>query len=344
MQSIQWIQWGAPHLLHLLWLLPPLAALVIGLTRWREHRLRSVLDEKMLATCLPPQRRRRLYTRLALWLTAAALGVTALARPQWGEVWTEVQHQGLDILIVLDTSNSMRAEDIRPNRLERAKLGIRDMIRQLHGDRVGLIPFAGASYLYCPLTADYGAFTMLLDDVHPGIIPRGGTAIARALREAIRSFDNQITADKAIILITDGEDHETPPRAVLEELRDEGIRLFAVGVGTPDGDVITITDQQGQTQMLRDQDSQVVLSRLQESDLEQLATGTGGMYVRATPTDFGLEQIFDQGIAPLQRQEMDTEMLLTYQERYAWFLAPALLLLLIEALLRDGRPPRRRTT
>jgi Ca-activated chloride channel family protein len=251
---------------------------------------------------------------------------------------------GLDILVVLDTSNSMRAEDVRPSRLERSKLGIRDLVRRLNGDRIGLIPFAGDSYLYCPLTADYGAFMMMLDDIYPGIIPRGGTAIEQALRRAMNAFDDQVLADRVIILITDGEDHEGNPLNLMEEMQRRGIKLFAVGIGTPDGDLIPMIDEQGRTQMLRDRQGNVVVTRLQEDLLERLATRTGGMYVRATPTDFGLDQIVDLGIAPLQRTELDTELLLTYRDRYAWFLGLAFLLLAVEAALRDGRAPRREVT
>lgn len=266
-----------------------------------------------------------------------ALGVVALARPQWGEKWIDVQHMGLDILVVLDTSNSTLAEDVRPNRMERAKLGVRELVSQLRGDRIGLIPFAGGSYLYCPLTTDYGAFLMMLDDVRPGLIPRGGTAIEQALHLAIESFDDQLLADRVIILITDGEDHEGDPLRTIDEMRRRNIRLFAVGVGTPEGDLIPIPDGRGGMTFLRDRQGQIVRTRLEEATLERLATRTGGLYVRATPGEFGLRTIYEQGIAPLQRDRLESERLQIYEERFALFLIAALLLLVFESLLPDGK-------
>ncbi len=330
------MQWGNPQALYGLVLVIPLGVLVYSLKSWREKRLNRVIDQHVLATLMPPKRGSRDMTRLGLWLAAMALGLLALARPQWGEKWIEVRHMGLDILVVLDTSNSMRAEDIRPNRLERAKLGIRDLVRQLRGDRIGLIPFAGDSYLYCPLTTDYAAFLMMLDDVNPGLIPRGGTAIEQALRQAIQTFDNSLSADRVILLVTDGEDHEGNPLSVLDDLRRHNIRLFAVGVGTPEGDLIPMTDDAGRIEFLRDREGNLVRTALREDILERLATRSGGMYVRATPGDFGLEQIYDQGIAPLQRDMLDTEMIRTFEDRFVWFLGLALLLLVLEAVLGDG--------
>lgn len=334
------MHWGAPQFLNLLWSVPLMGLLLYALTRWRENRLRDVMDEQVLAMLLPPHRRRRQAWQLALWLAAMALGVVALARPQWGEKWIEVRHMGLDIAVVLDTSNSMRAEDIRPNRLERAKLGVRDLVNHLRGDRIGLIPFAGDSYLYCPLTSDYGAFLMMLDDIHAGIIPRGGTAIEQALRKAVQSFDDHLLADRVIVLVTDGEDHDGNPLAVLDDLRRRNIRLFAVGVGSPEGDLVPATDERGRPSFLRDREGKIVRSALQEDVLERLATRTGGMYVRATPGDFGLDRIYEQGIAPLQRDQLETEMMRTHEERYVWFLGAALLLLIGEAAMASS--PRKR--
>ncbi len=340
------MQWGNPSLLHALWGLIPLALLLWGLARRRERALQQMIDAQVLPSMLPPHRWRVQRWRRGLWIAALALGIVALARPQWGEKWIEVQHMGLDIVVVLDTSNSMRAEDIRPNRLERAKLGLRDLVRHLRGDRIALVPFAGDSYLYCPLTSDYSAFLMMLDDVYPGIVPRGGTAIEQALRRAIQSFDDDLLADRVILLISDGEDHEGNPLTLVDEMRRRNIRLFAVGVGTPEGELIPITDERGRTTFLRDRQGTIVRTRLEEDTLERLATRTGGMYVRATPGDFGLDYLYEQGIAPLQRDQLTTEQIRVYEDRFIWFLWAALLLLAIEAGIHAGTgwvSSRRRT-
>lgn len=335
------MQWGQPEMLHSLWLLIPVGLALLGLARRRERQLQRVMQADVLADTLPPRRTRIQRWRMICILLALALGAIALARPQWGETYLDVQHMGLDILVVLDTSSSMLAEDVRPNRLERSKLALRELVGNLRGDRIGLMPFAGQSYLYCPLTSDYSAFLMMLDDVYAGIIPRGGTAIEQALRRAIDSFDDHLLADRVILLITDGEDHEGNPMRLLEEMRRRNIRLFALGVGTPDGDLIPITDEQGRRTFLRDRDGNIVRTRLQEEVLERLAPQTGGMYVRAQPGDFGLDYLFEQGIAPLQRDLLDTEQIRMYEDRFAWFLGAAFILLLLDSVLAVWmQPPR----
>lgn len=354
------IHWGEPHYLHLLWLIPPLALILYALLRRREALLRQLVHYRdeyeyefrvdrqeilrrkagssdsgspLLPDRLPGRARRRLWT----WLAAFTLAVTALARPQWGETLEEIPHQGLDIMVVLDVSNSMWAEDFRPSRLERARMGIRDLLPRLKGDRIGLVVFEGVSVMECPLTVDYAGFRMVLDDVFPGMTPRGGTAIEQAIRFATEQFEEQFAADRVILLISDGEDHEGDPLATVSMLRERDIRIFAVGVGTPEGDLIPIRDERGQVQYLRDRDGNVVRTRLHESALEQLALRTGGMYVRAVPGDFGLDRIYEDGIRPLQRAELDTVTIKKFQDRYPWFLAAALLLLCVETFLPEKK-------
>jgi Ca-activated chloride channel family protein len=266
---------------------------------------------------------------------AIALGMLALARPQWGFHWEEVKRRGLDIIVVLDTSKSMLAEDIKPNRLQQAKWGIRDLVYKLKGDRIGLVTFAGSSFLQCPLTIDYAAFLMTLDDVYPGIIPRGGTDIGNAIFKAIDSFEYDTQADRAIILVSDGEDHERVNGKLLETLKSRNIKVYAVGVGTQEGDLIPQVDRNGHPGFLKDQQQQVVKTALRESELSELALGTGGVYVRSAPGDFGLERIYDQGIDQLQRDEQESRMVKAYEDRFMWFLAAALAVLVIEALVSE---------
>jgi len=331
--------WGAPEFLPALWIAPLIGAMLLLLWRKREQGMKRLFHDRMLAQWLPPQRVSRARWRLAFWIMAFTLGVVALARPQWGERWIEMQHKGMDILVVMDTSNSMRAQDILPSRLDRAKLGIRDFVQQLRGDRIGLIPFAGDSYLYCPLTSDYGAFLMMLDDLYPGIVPRGGTAIEQALRRAMESFDDQVSADRVIILVTDGEDHEGQPLQLIEEMRKRNIRIFAIGIGSPEGELIPVKDEQGRPTFLRDRQGNVVRSSLQEDVLERLSTRTGGMYVRATPLEFGLEKIYEERLSAMQRGVMDTRMLRAHEDRFAWFVGVAFLLWMAESFLRSGKNP-----
>lgn len=232
------MQWGEVRILHALWALIPVAWLFFFLAGRRERRLRLLLDEDAAARLCPERWRARARTKAILRLLACALVIVALARPQWGFHWEEVRRRGLDILVVLDTSNSMRATDLKPNRLQQATWGLRDLVQRLSGDRIGLVAFAGSSFLECPLTIDYAAFSLMLDDVYPGIIPRGGTAIAQALAAALESFPKGGEADRVIILITDGEDHEGDLEGAVERLKEERVRVYAVGVGTAEGEII----------------------------------------------------------------------------------------------------------
>lgn len=336
------MQFGNPEWLQALWALIPLAWLLFALLRWRERRLAQFVAQELWPVMAPERSRVRPRVRLVLWLLALALTLIAMARPQWGFRWEDVKRRGLDILVVLDTSRSMSATDIKPNRLQRAKWGVRDLVGKLQGDRIGLIAFAGASYAACPLTIDYAAFSAMLEDVYVGFVPRGGTAIGQALSTAIRSFEAGGVADRAIVLITDGEDHEGDPLALIPELKEKNIRVYAVGIGTTEGELIP--DEAGNhAGFLKDRQGNVVKSALREDALRRLAIETGGAYVHATPSDFGLERVYDQGIAQLKRAELEGRISKIFEERFPWFIGAALLLLLAEALI-DLRQRKREAT
>ncbi|MDD4736103.1 MAG: VWA domain-containing protein [Kiritimatiellae bacterium] len=324
------------------WLIVPLAWLLFKLRRRTEKKLERLIHPEALPLLAPGYNRRRARTRNLLWLGAVLLALLALARPQWGFHWDEVRRRGLDVMVVLDTSKSMLAEDIKPDRLQQAKWGVRDLLQKLRGDRVGLIPFAGSAFLQCPLTMDYPAFLMSLDDVYAGIIPRGGTAIGKAIEKAVESFEyDRSNADKVILLITDGEDHEGNPTRLIPELQKRGIRVFAIGVGTIEGDLIPTQEPQGGTGFIKDAEGRVIKSALTEGSLQQLAMETGGIYVRSAPGDFGMERIYDRGIDQLQRDERESRMMKIYEERYVWFLLVAFLLLVVEGAVSQGLPIRK---
>lgn len=329
------MKWGAPEHLIWLWAMIPAAWFVFFMLRRREARLERLISAKLLPQLRPGFSMKARRNKAIFWLLAALLILLALARPQWGFHWEEVKQRSLDIIVLLDTSKSMLAQDIKPSRLQQAKWAISDLVKELRGDRIGLIPFAGSSFLQCPLTIDYPAFLMTLDDVYAGIIPRGGTAIAQALEDAMDSFEKTGQADKVIILISDGEDHEGGVDAVLKELKDEKIRVFAIGVGSLEGELIPSPDPGSQGPFLKDRANQVVKSSLRESVLEQAALETGGAYVRSAPGDFGLERIYREGLAPLQREDKNSKMLKVHEDRFAWFLAAAFLMLFIEAAIPE---------
>jgi len=332
------MKWGEQDIL--LWLLALLPMLLItGLMIARREKLLARMAEKGLwASMLPGHSVKRRRTKNLLRVLALALALVALARPQWGFKWEEVRQRGLSIIVALDTSKSMLAQDIKPNRLQQAKWGVRDLVKELKGDRIGLVAFAGDAFLQCPATIDYAAFLMMLDDVYAGIIPIGGTDIFQALEESVDSFDRETVADKVIILISDGEGHTGDPLTLLPRLKEEKIRVFAIGVGTLSGELIQTSDG-----FVKDSSGNVVKSSLNESMLERIAFETGGFYVRSAPGDFGLERVYQQGIAELQREERESRMAKIWTERFPWFLGVALLLLVIEAGIRPVKISRERT-
>lgn len=329
------MKWDNVQLLVWLPLAIPLVWALFALLRRRRAALAQLVDPALLGVLAPAWNPARAKSRLVLRVLALALLVVALARPQWGFRWEEVRRKGLDLVVALDTSRSMMASDIKPTRLQQAKWGIRDLLRNLRGDRVGLVPFAGSSILQCPLTIDYAAFAMTLDDVYSGIIPKGGTAIEQALRTAVAAFPADRTADRVILLITDGEDHEGDPLALLPELKENDVRVYPIGIGPLEGEMVPAGDGQGG--YFKDRQGQIVKTALKEDVLQKLALGTGGTYVRSAPGDTGLERVFNESIANLKRSEQENRTAKIYEERFVWPIAAALLLLAWEALLSDRR-------
>jgi len=325
------IKWGnQDSLLWLIALLPLL--LVTGLMLKRRIKLLAHMAEQGLwPTMLPGYSPKRQRFKNLLRVLAIALMIVALARPQRGFKWEEVKQRGLSIIVALDTSKSMLAQDIKPNRLQQAKWGVRDLLKELRGDRIGLVAFSGDAFLQCPATIDYAAFLMMLDDVYAGIVPIGGTDLFLALETSIESFEKseETQADKVVILISDGEGHTGDPLALLPQLKKEGIRVFAIGVGTKQGELIQTSEG-----FVKDKSGNVVKSSLNETMLERIAFETGGFYVRSAPGDFGLERVYQQGIAELQREERESRMSKTWTERFQWLLGAVLALLLVEAGIR----------
>ncbi len=337
------IRWGAPIWLNLLWLWPLLALALWGLHRRRRRRLDRLVRPDLQPAVVPGWHPRRPFVLSLLWLAGLTGWALALARPQWGHTWEEVREYGLDLAILIDTSRSMLAEDVPPDRMVQARFAVRELVPHLRGDRVALVPFSGRSVVHTPLTSDLGAILGSLDDIRVGVVPRGGTNIADALETALQAFRaaSPRDADRAILIIGDGEAHEGRVEDVIPRLQRENIRVFAMGVGTLEGGLIPVPGPEGGTVYLRDPDGHVVNSRLVEETLRTLAMATGGLYIRTAPGDYGIERLLQEGLAPLQRGEDESRLFKVHEERYAWFLAPGLLVVALEAALRRGRRPRR---
>jgi len=272
-----------------------------------------------------------------LLLAVVLLVVIALARPQWGYEWQEIKRQGLDILVAIDTSRSMLTQDVQPNRLERTKWAVKDLLKRLEGDRIGLIAFSGEAFLVCPLTVDTQGFLLSLEDLDTETIPRGGTDLEAAVREAIREYDEVPSKYKAVILLTDGENWEGDPLAAARKARDKGIRIYCIGIGTQEGELIRIPGASGKTEFLKDENGNFVKSRLDEKLLQEIALAAGGVYVRASGAQFGLELIYDQELSKLEKREIASQKEKRFHERFQIPLGLALILLCAETLLTNRK-------
>ena len=331
------MQFGNPTSFWLLAVAPVLTVFLVWAFRARRRALERFASQPLLprlAESVRPVARR---WKAMLIVTAVTLAALALTRPRWGFEWREVKHKGVDVFVLLDVSKSMLTEDVRPNRLTQAKYAVQDLLEKLRGDRIGLVAFAGTAFVQCPLTVDYEAFRLTLKDADTRIIPRGGTAIGTAIRTALKAFEAGEGRDRAIVLITDGEETESDALAAADEAAKAGVKMYAIGVGTAEGELIPVREEGKPMDFLKDREGKVVKSRLDEETLKQLALKMGGIYVRSAAGDFGIDTIYDKGIAQLQRKEYEARLQKQYFERFQWPLGFAFALLVVEAFASDRR-------
>jgi Ca-activated chloride channel family protein len=309
----------------------------LSVMRRRRVLMERFADKQLLGGITPTVSAARKIWKIVLTASALLLCIFALARPQWGFEWQEIKRTGLDMLIAVDVSKSMLATDVKPNRLERTKLAIKDLVKKLNGDRIGLIAFAGTAFLQCPLTIDYNGFLLTLDDLNTETIPRASTSISSAIKEAIEVFKGPEKKFKVLVLVTDGEELEGNALAAAGEAAQAGVRIYCIGVGTAEGDLIPAINEQGERAYLADRQGQAVKSRLNEDLLKRIAVASGGGYVHATQSDFGLILLYDKVISKLEKHELESKMKKHYQERYQIFLGIAVALLLIESLFSERK-------
>jgi len=328
------------NMLYLLWVMPVL----VGLYLYAVHRRRRAL-ERFAETDLLKQINVNTSGSRRLWkagavIAAFALVVVALTRPGWNPKPKRLQRRGRDVVFLLDVSKSMLAEDLKPNRLEHAKLAIGDCIGRLQGDRVGLVAFAGTAAVKCPLTLDYGFFRMMLDDLHPGAIARGGTMIGDAVRKTLDEvFDDQEKQYKDIILITDGEDHDSFPVEAAEEAGRRGVRIIAVGLGDEEqGKRIPISDADGRKTFLTDRQGREVWTKLEADTLRKMVNVTpGGKYFNVATGTIDLGDVYEKLIASAEKREVEAKTVKRYEEKFQIFIALAFVLLCVEAVVGDRK-------
>jgi Ca-activated chloride channel family protein len=328
-----------------LWLLAVTATLLVTFLWWAWRKKESLAARFIQARLLPQLTvnvsKRREQVRVILLVGAVVCAFLALARPQWGFDWEEVKQRGLDVVVAIDTSRSMLARDVRPDRLTRAKLAALDLLKQTHADRLGLVAFAGTAFLQCPLTLDDEAFRQSVEALDVGIIPQGGTAISAAIDTALTAFKTEGDNFKTLVLITDGEDHDSDALATAERAAKAGMKIFTIGVGTPGGEVLQETNERGQTTNIKDPEGNAVKSRLNEALLQQVASAAGGFYLPLRAANV-IETLYEKGLAPLPKSDLASKRVQQFHERYYWPLALAILLLLAELFQGPRRPPRPR--
>lgn len=327
-----------PQYLIALWLIPALVVLFFIFNKNRKRLLEKFADKELHKTIMYSFSSIKSKIKFGLILSALTLMILAFANPQVGTKMTEVKQTGIDVYILLDVSRSMQAEDIKPNRLEKAKYQISNLIQKLRGDRIGLIVFAGDAYIQFPLTTDYSAANLFLSAVDFNSVPQPGTAIASAIDMAVKSFDSAAT-DKAIILITDGEDHEGDIDKAVENAIDRNIKIYTIGLGSPDGVPIPIYDKNGnQIGFKQDNSGQIVLTKLDESILKEIAAKGNGKYYRGNNYEDYLDKIYSD-LSKLKQAEFGVKKVTDYEDRFYYFLAPAILLLILELFITDIRSP-----
>ena len=324
-----------PQYLWLLWLLPLLAALLWAAARNHRKRLERFGHLDVLRELMPDVSTGRVKLKFILFCTALALLILAAARPQLGSKLREEKSQGVEMMLVVDVSNSMLAEDFEPNRLERTKYAINKLFDGLQQDRVGLIVFAGEPKVQLPITSDYRMAKAFARRIDTSLADVQGTAVGKALEQALLSFSGETAEShsRVIILITDGENHEDDALEVARQAAEAGIRIYTIGIGTPEGAPIQINGE-----FIKDEKGDMVVSKLDEKLLQQIAEITGGAYVRSTKQSIGLDEIV-RSINDMEQTEFSTVRFEEFNEQYPYLLAVALVLLLVEFVLLDRRNP-----
>jgi Ca-activated chloride channel homolog len=335
------MQFAAPEYLNLLWILPLLGVFFFWAFRRRRRRL-EILVGRTLAHRLTEQFSRGKAVLRAILLTGFFLfGILAAARPQWGTRLETVHRHGIDLIAALDTSYSMNTEDVAPNRIEKGKGEIRHLIQKLDGNRIGLVTFSGTAVVQCPLTLDQGAIELFLDVSGAGMLPEPGTSLASAIETATSAFIEKEGKYKVLVLFTDGEDLEGQVNPAIRKARDAGVIIYAVGIGSPQGKPIPVRDSKGAVvEYRKDPEGKVVVSSLDERSLAEIASQTGGRYLRATTSENEIDALAGD-IAGIEKKELESKLFQNYEDRFQYPLAMAILCIIGAAWIGEYRKPGR---
>jgi Ca-activated chloride channel family protein len=310
--------------------------------RNRQNAIKKFVQAELMDSIVASVSKRKQKIKAAFIITALLFIIFSLVQPKWGYHWEDVERRGIDLVVAVDTSRSMLADDIKPNRLQAAKREISDLIKVVDGDRVGLVAFAGTAFLQCPLTLDYGAFNLFLDDINTSLIPVGGTSFGEAIKKSMLAFSSKLKKHKAIVLITDGEDHQGNAMEMAKAAKEQGIVIYTVGVGKKEGAYIKLKDGKGNETLLKDREGKVVKSRLDEILLNKIALETGGAYTPAYGIQWGLANIYTNIIANMEEKQLGGRKIKLYENRFQIPLFIALILITLESLI--GERTRKRKT
>lgn len=316
--------------------IPVLIILYIITAYLKKRAIKKFGDLSVISGLMPDVSYTRPHLKFIVLVMALTVLIFALARPQFGSRLKEVKRKGIELIIALDISNSMLAEDIKPNRLERAKQAILRLLDQLENDRIGLVVFAGDAYTQVPITTDYVSVRMFLANINTDVVSRQGTAIGKAIRLAIHSFTPDLESNKAIVIISDGENHEGDATEAAEQANDKGIKVYTIAMGSQDGAPIPIRTGHYQKGFLKDKEGNVVTSKMNPSMLSQIALAGGGKFYHATSANVGLNKLFND-LSKLEKTEIDTKVYSEYEEQFPAIVWIALGLIILDILILEKR-------
>lgn len=323
-------------LLYGLLLIPVFIILFWMMMRWKKKAIRRFGDSSLVSALMPSRSAGKTTWKFMILILAFGFLVVGAANPQIGSKLEEIKRKGIDMIIAVDVSNSMKAEDIAPSRLERSRQSISKLIDRLQGDRIGIIVFAGKAYMQLPITTDYAAAKMFVQSVNTETVPVQGTAIGEAIRVASKSFEEN-DHSKAIIVITDGENHEGDAVEQAHLAAEKEINVYTIGMGSPEGGPIPVFNKyNNRIGFKKDRQGNTVITKLNEQMLQQIAAAGNGKFVRANNSKAGLDEIFDD-INKLEETEIESKMYSEYEDRFQYFIGVALLLLIIEVLMVERK-------
>jgi Ca-activated chloride channel family protein len=332
---MQLFRFANPEYLYLLLLLPVMVAVFAIHQYMRRNSLRKLGESALIGKLIPEISRIRPAVKFIILLAGISAVIIVLARPQFGSRLEEVKKQGVEVIIALDVSNSMLAEDIQPNRLTRAKQAISKLVDNLENDKIGLIVFAGDAYTQIPITTDYISAKMFLSTINPDMVPKQGTAIGAAINLAERSFTPGEGKSKALIIITDGENHEDDPVSEAETASKAGIVIHTIGIGSSEGVPVPVSIG-GKRDYLKDANGATVITKLDEDILKRIAVSAQGNYIRASNSSIGLDEIFSD-IRKMKKDELESTMYTEYNDQFQIFVAVALFFIILEIIIMDRK-------